>query len=155
MRNIQHLASWVLALFLIFVFVQATLHPLPDPPAGSVKFYDLAGENIVFETLSRKSGYIMFEPTGRVITGLLELFAALLLLIPYSRRFGAFVSCLILFGAISLHMSPWLGQEIPLSLAQNETQTDNGALFALAIAMAVASILIIIVHPGRLRSKRL
>lgn len=151
MRNLRHLASWVLALFLVAVFVQATVHPLPNPPVGSVKFFDLAGENIVFETLARKSGYAIFEPTGRVVVGILELLTAVLLLLPFTRRFGAFVATLILLGAIMLHMSDWLGREIPLSLAPGETATDGGMLFALVIAMAVASIMIIIVHPGRKR----
>lgn len=147
MRLLRNIASWVLALFLIVIFVQATFHPLPDPPVGHVKFFDLPGENIVFSVLAEKSGYAMFEPTGRFVTGILELLAALFLLFPASRRFGGFLSCLILFGAVSLHLSSWLGRDIPVSLAPGETATDGGALFALAIAMLVVSILVIVVHP--------
>lgn len=148
MRSLRYLLSWVLALFLIAMFLQATVHPLPNPPVGSVKFFDLAGENIVFATIAERSGYYMFEPTGRVLVGILELLTALLLLIPFTRRFGGFLSSMILFGAVSFHLSPWLGREIPLSLVPGETGTDGGALFALAIAMLVASILVIVVHPG-------
>jgi len=151
MNTLRYIASWGLALFLIAMFLQATIHPLPNPPAGSVKFFDLPGENIVFSVLAEKSGHSLFEPTGRVFTGILELLTALLLLFPFTRRFGGFVSCVILIGAISLHMSPWLGRDIPLSLAAGETATDGGALFALAIAMLVASLMVIIVHPGRRR----
>jgi len=148
-RLIQHFFSWALALFLIAMFVQATFHPLPNPPAGAVKFLDPAGENIVFQTLAERSRYPIFEPTARVFTGILELIAALLLILPFSRRFGAFLSALILFGAVALHSSPWLGREIPLSLAPGETATDGGALFSLAIAMLVASLLIMVIHPRR------
>lgn len=155
MRFFRHIASWVLALFLIAMYLQATVHPMPAPPIGSVKFFDLAGENIVFSILAEKSGYALFEPTGRFVTGVLELLAAFFLLLPFSRRFGGFLSCMILFGAVSLHMSPWLGREIPLSLDPAETATDGGALFALAIAMLVASILVIVVHPGRKNRRRL
>lgn len=154
MRTIRNFASWVLALFLIAMFVQATVHPLPNPPAGSVKFFDLPGENIVFATLSERSGYSMFEPTGRFVTGVLELLAALLLVFPLTRRTGGFLSCLILLGAVGLHMSDWLGRDIPVSLDPGETATDGGALFALAIAMLVASILVIVVHPRRLKKRR-
>lgn len=151
MRGLRAAASWALALFLIAMFVQGTLHPLPEPPVGSVKLYDLPGENILFETLAQRSGYSLFEPAGRVLTGIIELLAAFFLLLPFTRRFGAFVSCLVLFCAVSLHMSPWLGREIPASLLAGETGTDDGAMFALAIAMMVASILVIVVHPGRPR----
>ena len=154
MRALRHILSWILALFLIAMFVQSTFHPLPDPPIGSVKFFDLPGENIVFSILAEKSGYVMFEPTGRFVTGVLEMLAAFFLLLPFSRRFGGFLSCMILFGAVGLHMSSWLGREIPLSLEAGETATDGGALFALAIAMLVASILVIVVHPaGKKRRK--
>jgi len=149
MRIFRGIASWVLALFLIAMFVQATIHPLPNPPAGSVKFFDLPGENVVFSILAEKSGYVMFEPTGRFVVGALELLTAFLLLLPFTRRFGGVLSCLILLGAVSLHMSSWLGVEIPLSLEAGETATDGGALFSLAIAMLVASLLVIIVHPRR------
>lgn len=154
MRKLRQIASWGLALFLIAMYLQATIHPLPDPPIGSVKFFDLAGENIVFATLAEKSGYAMFEPTGRFVTGVLELVAAFFLLIPFTRRLGGFLSCMILFGAVALHISPWLGRDIPLSLAAGETATDGGMLFSLAIAMLVASLLVIIVHPKRKKKRR-
>lgn len=149
MVGFRHLLSWALALFLIAMFLQATIHPLPNPPAGQVKLFDLPGENIVFQTLAERSRYDIFEPAGRVLTALLELAAALLLLLPFTRRFGGFLSFMILAGAIGLHLSPWLGREIPLSLTDPAAGTDGGALFSLAIAMAVASILVIVVHPKR------
>ena len=151
MRSAQLVASWVLALFLIAVYLQATIHPLPNPPEGSVKLFDPPGQNIVFETLSQKSRYIMFEPTGRVFTALMELLAAVLLLLPFSRRFGAFLSAMIMFVAVGLHMSPWLGREVPLSLDPSNTATDGGALFALAVSMLVASVLLFAIHPKRKR----
>ncbi|MEO0872660.1 MAG: hypothetical protein AAFY19_12005 [Pseudomonadota bacterium] len=140
--------SWVLALGLVFMFLQATIHPLPNPPEGSVKLFDPPGENIVFATLAERSGIALFEPTGRLAVAAAELFAALLLLIPWSRRFGAVLSFFILSGAVGLHLSPWLGREIPTSLAA-DTPTDGGALFMLAIAMLVVSILVVMIHPGR------
>ncbi|MEL7127971.1 MAG: hypothetical protein AAGK23_00350 [Pseudomonadota bacterium] len=149
MGVLRHGLSWALSLFLIAMFVQATLHPLPNPPAGSVKFFDLPGENIVFQTLAERSRYDVFEPAGRVVTGILELIAALFLFLPFTRRFGAFLSFLILSGAIGFHLSPWLGREVPTSLANGTVATDGGALFSLAIAMAVASILVMVVHPSR------
>lgn len=151
MRTLRHIISWIIALFLIAMFLQATFHPLPNPPAGSVKFFDLPGENIVFETIARLSGYDLFEPAGRVLTGVAEIFAAICLLFPMWRRFGAFLSSAILIGAVGFHMSPWLGREVPVSLVDGNTATDGGALFMLAIVMLVASLLLMVVHPRRER----
>ncbi|MBL4878097.1 MAG: hypothetical protein JKY78_04310, partial [Hyphomonas sp.] len=89
MRLFRHLVSWALALFLVAMFVQATIHPLPNPPEGMVKFFDPPGENIVFQTIATKSGISLYEPAGRVAVGLIELVAALFLLLPMTRRFGA------------------------------------------------------------------
>lgn len=149
MRAMRHLGSWGLALFLIFMFVQATIHPLPNPPEGSVKLFDPAGQNIVFATLVQNTGIALFEPTGRVVVALGELLAAFLLLVPFTRRLGAILSFLILAGAVALHLMPdMLGREIPVSLNAGAA-TDGGQLFALAIAMLAASMLLVVVHPGR------
>lgn len=149
MQILRSLASWVLALLLVAMYLHITLHPWPDPPVGHVQLYDLPGQNILFATLAERSGYVMFEPTGRFVVAILELLTAFLLLLPFTRKFGAFLSCLILFGAVGLHLSTWLGHEVPASLAAGETATDGGMLFALTIAMLVASILVLVVHPGR------
>ena len=149
MTAIRHILSWALALFLIAMFLQATIHPLPDPPAGSVKFWDAPGENIVFQTLAERSRYPVFEPAGRFFVGVVELLAALLLFAPFTRRLGAVLSALILSGAVGLHLSPWLGRDVPLSLAPGEAGTDGGALFMLAVAMLVASVLVFVIHPRR------
>ncbi|MEM9740759.1 MAG: hypothetical protein AAF829_12930 [Pseudomonadota bacterium] len=148
MLLIRSLLSWVLALGLIFVFLQATIHPLPNPPEGSVKLFDAPGQNIVFATMADRSGIALFEPAGRVAVAFSELFAALLLLVPWSRRFGAVISFFVLSGAVGFHLSPWLGREIPTGLEPGAA-TDGGALFMLAIAMLVVSILLAMIHPGK------
>ncbi|MEL6857703.1 MAG: hypothetical protein AAFO74_04910 [Pseudomonadota bacterium] len=149
MRAMRHLGSWGLALFLILMFVQATIHPLPNPPEGSVKLFDAAGQNIVFATIAAKTQIPLFEPTGRVLVAIAELIAAVLLLLPFTRRSGAILSFLILGGAVIMHLMPSvLGREIPLSL-ETGAATDGGQLFALAIAMLAASMLLIVVHPSK------
>ena len=151
MRGLRLLASWVLALFLIFMFLQATVHPLPNPDEGMVKLFDRPGENIVFQTLADKTGYYWLEPSGRVAIAVLELIACLMLLIPQSRRFGAMLSFVILAGAIYVHLTPdMLGREVPVAIGSDET--DGGRLFALSIAMAAVSMLLIFVHPGKRRN---
>tara|TARA_R110002110_G_scaffold7408_5_gene37404 strand:- start:625 stop:1080 length:456 start_codon:yes stop_codon:yes gene_type:complete len=147
MRLFRQLVSWALALFLIAMFVHATIHPLPNPPAGSVKFFDPPGSNIVFQTVAERSGQTLFEPAGRVLTGVLELIAALFLLLPFTRRLGAVIASVVLGGAVAFHLSPLLGREVPLSLDSGAAQTDGGMLFMLAIVMLVASLLVLVVHP--------
>lgn len=149
MRAMRQLGSWGLALFLIFMFVQATIHPLPNPPLGSVKLFDPPGQNIVFATLAANSQIPLFEPTGRVVVAIAELLAAFLLLLPFTRKTGAGLSVLILGGAVVMHLMPgMLGREIPTSL-QAGAETDGGRLFMLAIAMLTASLLLYFVHPAK------
>jgi len=150
MTVLRHLASWALALFLAFMFLQSSLHPLPDPPEGSVKLFDLPGQNIVFSVMAEKTGISLIEPTGRMIVGCLELLAAILLFLPWTRRKGAYLSLLILIGAVSVHLNPdILGQNVPVSLSSGSSQTDGGQLFALSIAMLTASMLLCIIQPAR------
>jgi len=150
MRAIRLLASWILALFLIFMFLQATVHPLPNPTEGAVKLFDRPGENVVFATMAMKTGAAWLEPGGRVIVAMLELFVVALLLFPPLRKLGALLSAVILIGASMAHLSPdILGREVPISLDPENTATDGGALFALAIAMLTASLLLYVVHPSR------
>jgi len=149
MRAMRHLGSWGLALFLIFMFLQATVHPLPNPPEGSVKLFDPPGQNIVFATIAANTQIPLVEPTGRVVVAIGELLAALLLLLPMTRRTGAGLSFLILGGAVAVHLMPdVLGREVPLSLTPGAA-TDGGQLFALAIAMLAASMLLFVVHPRK------
>ena len=79
---------------------------------------------------------------------MLELIAAFCLLLPATRRLGAIISAAVLGGAVAFHLSPYLGREVPVSLDPATTQTDNGVLFMLAIIMLVASLLVLVVHPG-------
>jgi uncharacterized membrane protein YphA (DoxX/SURF4 family) len=132
--------------------VNATIHPLPDPPEGFVKLFDLPGENVAFQTMADKTGIALLEPTGRVAVALLELLICFLILIPGTRKFGAVLSFLLMAGAVAAHLSPdVLGREVPASMAPDETGTDYGRLFALAVSMLAVSVLLFFVHPRRQR----
>lgn len=152
MRMVRTILSWMLALLLIAAFVQSNLYPLssPDDVTGQIKLWDKPGENIVFQTLANNSGYALFEPAGRFVTGIVELTAAFFLLLPWTRRFGAILASIVMAAATALHMSTWLGREVPLSL-DVPSETDGGVLFMLAVSMLVASFLLVIIHPGKER----
>ena len=70
-------------------------------------------ENIVFETIAERSGMAFFEPYVRMFTGVSEILAAILLLIPRTRLAGALMGLGLLVGAIGFHLSPWLGINVP------------------------------------------
>ncbi|MCB1140337.1 MAG: DoxX family protein [Leptospiraceae bacterium] len=86
------------------------------------KFTGAAESVYIFETLG-------MEPYGRLGSGVGELVAVILLLIPGLAALGGLLSMGILAGAIMAHL-------IVLGI---EVQGDGGLLFALAIIAFVAS----------------
>lgn len=74
------------------------------------------------------------EPSGRYLSGFLELIVAILILIPKTRRAGALGTIVIMLGAITSH----------IFILGIRVQNDNGILFALAcITLACASSVLI------------
>ena len=147
MRAIRHVFSWLLAILLIALFVQMSLHPLPDPAPGNVLLFDLPGDNILFATLAEKSGYPIFEPGIRVVTGFLLLFISGLIFLPWTRTAGGWLAVVLFVLGLIAHFSPWLGREIPVALGASELGLDNGRHFTLVLACLVGSTLLTIVHP--------
>ena len=145
MRSIRVVLSWLLVLFLVGVVLQWTVHPWPDPPVGQVIFFDLPGEHVLFHRLAMTSGFDLFEPTGRYIFGVIELIAAFCLLIFPFRRTGAGVLSVLFLILIGLHLSPWLGMELPLS--GDGKLNDGGSSFYLTVAGLTAGLLLLVIHP--------
>jgi hypothetical protein len=147
MRDARVIASWAIALFLAAMLLwiaDSTLFPTE-------------GRNVVFPTLAENSGYYLFEPTGRYVVSLLEVLAALLVILPWTRRVGAGIAILVTAAAVGAHLTPWLGIQVPTSLPVAEgaePATDGGQLFYLALGMLVASLVLFFVHPGESGAKR-
>jgi uncharacterized membrane protein YphA (DoxX/SURF4 family) len=74
------------------------------------------------------------EPVGRIGSGIAELVAGILLLIPKTRIWGSFIALGVISGAILSHLF-FLGIEV---------QGDGGTLFSLAIAVLIACLFILI-----------
>lgn len=144
MSAFRLLASWLLAIGLVVFFLHITLHPWPNPVPGYVKFYDAPGENLPFTALAQGTGITLFEPAGRFVSGILEVITALLLLFPFSRRFAAGLSVIILGTGVALHLSPWMGRELVLP----EGGTDGGTHFLIYVICLALSLLLLVVHPG-------
>lgn len=79
------------------------------------------------------------EPYGRYATGIAELIASVLILIPRTSLYGAFLALLIMLGAIASHIFV-LGIEI---------MNDGGQLFIYAVVVAICSLLIIYAYTKR------
>ena len=73
------------------------------------------------------------EPFGRIGIGILELIAAILILIPRTSWFGAVISIGVISGAILMH----------LSIIGIEVNNDNGLLFYLAVTVFILSLFIL------------
>lgn len=73
------------------------------------------------------------EPFGRIGIGIIELIAAMLLVIPKTIYFGAIISFGVISGAIILH----------LTILGIEVNNDHGILFYTAVLVFILSAIII------------
>jgi hypothetical protein len=116
----QTIATFVLSLYIAFVFVQSL-------------FFKWTGSEesvFIFATLRDWSGIGLFEPFGRFFIGFCELVASILLFVPRARIWGAGMALVIISGAIVFHLFTPLGVEI---------KGDGGLLFALACGVWLSS----------------
>lgn len=123
----QTIATFVLSLYIAFVFVQSL-------------FFKWTGSDesiFIFATLRDWSGIALFEPFGRFFIGFCELVASVLLFVPRTRIWGAGMALVIISGAIFFHLFSPLGVEI---------KGDGGLLFALACGVWLSSIAILLIH---------
>lgn len=112
----------------------------------------LAVAGILFQTLYFKftgapeSVYIFtqmgMEPWGRYATGIGELIAGILILIPRTDALGALMSLGVISGALISH----------LTILGIEVQDDGGLLFILALTVFLASLLILAIRRQELKA---
>lgn len=76
------------------------------------------------------------EPWGRIGTGVAELIASAMLLIPATIAIGALLSAGVMLGAVFSHLFV-LGIEV---------QGDGGLLFMYALLVLVASLIVLYLH---------
>ena len=108
----------------------------------------LAAAVILLQTLffkfsgAKESVYIFStlgaEPWGRIGSGVVELVAAILLLVPRTIAVGAVISLGVISGAIVSHLTK-LGIALP-------AVGDNGELFALALVVFLCSAVVLVLH---------
>jgi hypothetical protein len=98
----------------------------------------ILGQTLFFKfTAAPESVYIFttlgLEPWGRIGSGIAELVAVVLLLVPATAAVGALVALGVIVGAIASHLGP-LGIEV---------QGDGGLLFALACVVFAGSAVVV------------
>jgi hypothetical protein len=150
MHEARTLGSWVIALFLVVMLFWMSAELLaPQPPA----------RNHLFEVFRDTSDIAYFEPSGRFAFGVLGALAALMILVPVTRRAGSILSTLLLgMLAVLVGQLMMLGVPLPVDqIAEGGTvatmETDASALFYLVAGLLAASLALVFVHPGRAPEK--
>jgi uncharacterized membrane protein YphA (DoxX/SURF4 family) len=110
----------------------------------------LVAAAILFQTLffkftgAEESVYIFstlgLEPWGRIGSGVVELIACVLLLVPRTVPLGALLALGVISGAIVSHLTK-LGIVV---------KGDGGLLFGLAVVVFVASAIVLVMRRGQL-----
>ena len=113
--------SWILRIIAAAILLQ-TLY---------FKFSGAKESVYIFSTLG-------MEPWGRIGSGIVELIASILLLVPNTITIGAALSICTMLGAIFFHLTK-------LGLALTAVG-DHGELFALAVIVLFASTTVLYMH---------
>lgn len=123
--------------------------------------------NAIFGMIALRSGIHAAEPYGRYAVTVLQLLAVVLVIIPKTRTPGAALALVLSLAAVVLHLSPWLGVNLPQgpavsqALAQGRSladinamglPTDKGAMFLLAVAIAILSAGTILVERAKVQA---
>ncbi|MGI9279666.1 MAG: DoxX family protein [Endozoicomonas sp.] len=129
--------KWVLCIYIAFVFVQSLFF----------KFTDAYETVYIFSVLGNWSGLDWFAEYGAYGVGITELIAAILLMIPASRLYGAILSTGVMAGAVFFHLFTPLGINMPeFDNMGNIIGDDGGLLFYNASGMLVAAIVVAILE---------
>src|SRR2546430_3629276 len=109
------IVDWILRIIVAVILLQTLFF----------KFTGAKESVYIFTTLGA-------EPWGRIGSGLVELIASILILVPRTAVFGAILALGTICGALFAHLTR-LGIKIP-------AVDDHGELFALAIVVFVGSL---------------
>ena len=119
MSRTQSIISWVLQIAVAVILFQTLFF----------KFTGAEESKYIFMTLGA-------EPWGRIASGVIELVAVILLLIPSTVTIGAVLALGAATGAVAAHLTR-LGLVV---------KDDGGLLFALAITVFLSSAIILLIR---------
>jgi hypothetical protein len=126
----QIVVSWVLQLAVAGILLQTLFF----------KFSGAEESVYIFSSVGRFLGIAGVEPWGRIGSGVLELIASMLLLVPATASLGAVLAIGAMAGAIVSH----------LVILGIEVKGDGGLLFGLALTALVGSVIVLIVRRTQL-----
>ena len=115
------IVSWILRIFAAFILGQTLFF----------KFTAAEESVAIFSAIG-------MEPHGRIIIGILELIAAILLLVPSTVSYGAILSWGVMSGAIIGHLTK-IGIE-----------GEQFSLFLLAIGVWLSSAILMVIHKDQI-----
>ena len=119
------IASWILRVAAAVILLQTLFF----------KFTGARESVYIFSTLG-------VEPWGRIASGLVELIAAVLLLMPKTTVLGAGLAAIVMVAAIASHVTK-LGITLP-------AVDDHGELFGLAVVVLLCCATVLYLHRSEL-----
>lgn len=122
MSKTLKIISWVSRAIIALIFLQTLFFKFTGAEESKYIFSALMGAE--------------YEAFGRIGSGIVEMIAAILILLPRTAAIGAILSIGTISGAILSHLTQ-LGIVV---------KDDGGALFGLAMAVFVLSIVVLFIH---------
>lgn len=122
MTTMETYISWAARIIVAIILLQTLFF----------KFTGAEESKYIFTTLMGAE----FEAVGRIGSGVIELIAAILLLIPSKAWLGSVIALGTISGAIFSHLT-MLGIEV---------KGDGGLLFGLAVTVFVLSAIVLLIH---------
>lgn len=126
--DITQTISWALQVLVSLILLQSLFFKFTGAEE-SIYIFTIAGQFLGIPGL--------MEPYGRIATGIGELSAAIMLLIPNTKVLGASLTLVIIGGAIFFHLFSPLGIAI---------LGDQGFLFFLALLAFISSLFILAIR---------
>ena len=126
----QTVVSWLLQLAVAGILLQTLFF----------KFTGAEESVYIFSTVGRFINIAGLEPWGRIGSGVVELMAALLLIVPPTASIGAILTMGVMAGAIVSHLVV-LGVDV---------KGDGGLLFGLALTAFIGSAIVLVLRRGQI-----
>ena len=126
----QTVVSWVLQLAVAGILLQTLFF----------KFTGAEESVYIFSTVGRFINIAGLEPWGRIGSGVVELIASLLLIVPATASIGAILTMGVMAGAIVSHL-------VVLGI---DVKGDGGLLFGLALAAFVGSAIVLVLRRAQI-----
>lgn len=134
MSKPQRIMSWIARIIAAVIMAQTLFFKFSGAPEA----------RHIFSTLGA-------EPLGRYATGVFELFAAILLLVPRTAAFGGLLTIGLMVGALGSHLFTPLGVEVRVPGQNGQPAIgDGGQLFIMGCVTLAAGIVTTVLHKDQI-----